>query len=273
MRVSDNSTTKFEHFFVQGYRADPAGAGGAGTDTEKVGALVIKQAVDSAGAIKNDREVLLTDELYDPADLEDPDTANLIRFESEIAVTKPHLDVVVVASKAATPEETPGALAFGNAQVSRASGPNDAPILGLAFGWRSRSDDPVRAPLAGNAGAFTPDPERPEKLPPGFSNSFFNGSRVANVRRLGTGDSVLFIEIDADGVTPTGVEFGVDIPPAPRLTFTRDGAALDPQPTLEYTVDTVVLDRSALEATFTWRAVFPWSDAYELAVLEIDDHG
>jgi hypothetical protein len=268
MQVIDNSSVQYKHFFLQGYRALNAGAGTAGTDVEKVAVLVIKQGVkkvvNDTYQVLNDKEVLLTDVFYDPADTE------LIRLESDIAVTKPGLDIVIVKSNTDIPEFNPPPAKpfFGNVQITR-DGVDDPLLSLLNYGWRLRTELPGRRDESGDAGAFVPDVNQPGKLPANFQNSFFNGGRGATHTKLSSGDSVHFEEIQADGNTSTGFNFNLLVPTAPLLAFTKDGVPLDPQPQLEYGVDTVVLDRVTEEVLIAWRAVFLWLDDFESVVLEI----
>lgn len=258
MQVIDNSSVAYKHFFLQGYRAQPTGAGPAGTDVEKVGVLVIKQGMNSAGDVLNDKDVLLTDELYDPTDPE------LIRLESDIAITKPALDVVVVNANTDAPEFIPPPFnpVFGDVRIHRITGVNQTLAL-LNYGWRLRAVSP-RVDEAGDAGSFTPDVDQPEKLPANFDNTFFNGGRVNTLSGASTGDR---FEFDESG---SAFLFELTIPATPQLSFSLDDTLIDPQPAVELGVDTVVLDRTSVEALFVWRAIFPWDDAFETAVLEIN---
>ncbi len=262
MQVVDNSAIQYKHFFLQGYRALSSGAGSDGESTEKVAALIIRQALNSAGDVFNDRDVLLTDDSY-TAPPDDP----LMRFESDLAATKPSLDVVVVRDLEDLPEFSPPPAKpfFGDVEITRTGSPLQT-LPAVDFGWTPRTDAGRMGLM--DAGSFTPDPDRPWKMPPLFDNAFFNGGRQPVPNPLTSGDRVLFRELDV-ALNPTGFVLEITIPPAATLTVTEDGAPLSPQPSINLAVDTVVFEMTAGEVFITWRGGFDWDDAYELAVLEI----
>lgn len=267
MQIVDNSVGQYKYFFLQGYRAESTGAGADGMSTEKVGALVLKQAVDSSGNILNDPEVLLTDESFTSLP-DDP----LMQFESDLAVFKPQLDIVVsrLVTDILEHDPAPAKPFFGNVTITR-NGVDDPVVSLLNYGWRLRTEtSPGRGDEAGDAASFTADVELPEKLPANFNNTFFNGGRDTTHQKLVANDEVEFEEVLADTVTPSGYVFTVLVPDQPQLIFKKDDQAIEPQPTTDYFVDTVVLDQSANQVLLTWRAVFDWDDQYELSILEIN---
>ena len=192
----------------------------------------------------------------------------MLRFEADLAPTKPSLDVVVVSTLADLPEFSPPPAKpfFGDVVVTRSSGASQT-LSALEFGWRPRTDAGRMGTM--NAAAFVPDPDRPWKVPPSFHNDFFNGARQTGLTPLDAGDAIRFRELDA-GLTPTGFEFNLTIPAAVTLTIAADGAALDPQPDIDLVADTVVFDTIAGEAFVTWRGSWLWEDAFEVAVLEVN---
>ena len=267
MQIVDNSTGQYKNFFLQAYRAQSSGAGTDGMSTEKVGVLVIKQAVDSAGNVLNVADVLLTDGSFtSPPD--DP----LMQFESDLSVFKPKLDVVIsrLVTDILEHDPPPAKPFFGNVTITR-NGIDDPVISLLNYGWRLRTEiSPGRGDEAGDAASFTADVDHPEKLPANFNNSFFNGGRDSTHQKLLSGNEVEFEEILADAATPSGYTFHVQIPNEPQLLFKKENQLIDPQPTTDYFVDTVVLDQDANQVLLTWRSVFDWDDQFELSVLEIN---
>lgn len=255
------------HFFLIGYRAPP---GGFGTDFEEVGTVVVRQAVDFAGAAADAGEVLKEDKAFEGQPPEGP-----FRYESEIAAWKPAPDVVVVDELASflTPvqiadPDLPQVLAaqpFGTLQVDRGTG--FAPATARSYGWLPRNVNP-RLAMAGRAGPAN-DPSSLEgfdahqfKLPDDFDNRFLNGRALAGPL-FKAGDRLRFTR------TVGNVVNNVTIPAAPALAVTRDGEPLDPPLTLTPLVDTVVLDRGVSTFTLVWRATFPWDPVLETATLEV----
>jgi len=273
MQVIDNSSVEYKHFFLQGFRVQGGGMSN-GTNVEKVGALVIKQAVTTAGTVLNDRHVLMTDVHYDPADTNTP-----IRIESDLATTKPGLDIVVVRDESVLPPDfnalpvpppappDPGSTIFGDVRITRASGGIED-ITWLPYGWFPRQFDP-RVGLGGFEADLAVFPDSGAILPNGYRDAFQNGAGENTRAHLQPGDQVTLTENDNNGI-PTGNVYTLTVPAAVDLQFTMNGAPVDPQPALTHAIDTVLFDELANEFLLTWRAVFLWDDALELAVLEIN---
>lgn len=234
------------NLLLRGLRAKLAGAGPQGTDVEEVGVLVLRQKVGSGGTAEY-VDPLPTDEPYDAAD------PTLLRLESDLAMTKPTLDVVAVRGVGQDGTN------FGRAEIRRAV----AAVVHLnpiTFGWQSRKANP----RLGRAGVDLATFEGTgENLPHHFQNAFFNGGRATGPVHLRGGDRVVYVGTAA-GSTRTVV-----IPATPSLSVTLDGAPLVPPVSIQAAVDTVVYDRTAQQCLLTWRGVFPWEDRLDLATLEI----
>jgi hypothetical protein len=254
------------NFFLVGYRAPP---GQLGTNAEQVGAVVLRQVIDFAGAPADGGEVLKEDKPF----AGQPD-AGPFRYEAEIAAWKPQPDVVVVDDLATflTPAQiaapnlaaTVEGAAFGTLAIDRGAG--FGPAAPQNFGWLRRTEGP-RVALAGRVGA-PGDPSslagfKAEQfhLPDQYDNAFQNGRPVAGAL-FKAGDRLRFT--DAAGPVNT-----LEIPAAPPLKLTKGGQPLNPPATLAPQVDTVVMDRGATTFTVIWRATFPWAPALEDATLEV----
>lgn len=290
MQVVDNSVEQFPHFFFQGYRVP---VGGSYPETEKVGVLAIKQTVNLVGEVTADKEILLADTLFEPINPLPAPTP--IRMESDLAITKPRLDIIIIRNVSDLPDfdavppdpdalppapeaPLPGPAIFGDIEISRTTGVSQT-IPSVIFGWYPRTQQP-RFDSAGDETALENFPDSGDLLPQDFENLFFNGARVTNFEdlvtgalhnfeHLLTGDSVTLTENDNAG-NPTGVSFSVVVPDNARLTFTRDNEPLNPQPAFTLAVDTLLFDMLSSEFLLTWRAVFKWDESMELAVLEIN---
>lgn len=271
MQVVDNSVEQFPHFFFQGYRVP---VGGSYPETEQVGVLAIKQTVNLTGEVSADKEVLLTDILFEPPN---PLPPTPVRIESDLAMTKPGLDIVIVRDKADLPDfdalplapnvPLPGPAIFGDIEISRTTGVSQT-LQSVIFGWYPRTQQP-RIASAGDEAALENFPDSGDILPKDFENLFFNGARINSFDHLVTGDAVTLIENDNAG-NPTGVSFSVVVPNNASLSFTLDNEPLNPQPTFTFDVDTLLFDMLSSEFLLTWRAVFNWDESLELAVLEIN---
>ena len=271
MQVVDNSVEQFPHFFFQGYRVP---VGGIYPDTEQVGVLAIKQTVNLIGEVSADKEILLTDTLFEP--LNPLPAPTPVRIESDLAMTKPGLDIIIVRDKVDLPDfdalplapnvPLPGPAIFGDIEISRTTGVSQT-LPSVIFGWYPRTQQP-RIDSAGDETALENFPDSDDILPQDFENLFFNGARITTLEHLVTGDSVTLIENDNAG-NPTGVSFSVVVPDNSGITFTRDNEPLDPQPSFSLGVDTLLFDMLSSEFLLTWRAVFNWDASLELAVLEI----
>lgn len=267
--VVDSNTFPYPHLFLIAGRA----AGAAAPPVEPVGVFVVKQRLLTSGRPdpQQPKEILMTDQAYDVPE-PPPETPPLaIQFESDLAPTKPLLDLVAVRSS-----PTPGS--FGHVRVQRRR--QVGPPLALAYGWRDRSTAP-RSAAAGDVASFIPveipDPANPPPLverlalPSGFNNRFFNGSPLTwgpgqaparELQPLTAGDRVEFRPRGAAAVA-------APIPRGPRLTIEENGAPISPTVPIELAVDTVVYSRSEARIYLTWRAVFPWSDRLESASLVV----
>ena len=239
-------------------------AGAAAPPVEKVGVFITKQTVLTDGTVTADQDILMADELFappPPADGEPGFDSNdlTVRVESDIVATKPNLDIA-----AARDSFQEGPFPFGLVRINRGSGFLPNPGMSLNWGWRSRLTGP-RDALAGDAANFTPDVNDPLKMPDGFTNGYFNGGHLtgnANVaNHLQTTDQVEF----DDGTTARQVT----IPQGPSLTITENEAPVAPAVSIDLGMDTVVYDSSAGHFLITWRAVFPWEDRLETAILEV----
>jgi hypothetical protein len=236
-------------FFLVGPRATAGG-------TEEVGTVVWRQKRAFDGTPVDPEAVLAQDVPHTSGGPSGP-----FKFENEIAVFKPKLDVVVVSADFEVPvgppppPPPPTTLApFGNINITRAG--VSTGNIAWSFDWLPRSEAP-RLGLAGDAAGFDPDVQ---DLPTGFDNIFLNG-QPTGADLLSQGDTVAFLPL---GRTVT-------IPAPPRFEATQDGAALDPPLTLTPLVDTVVADTEHSEFVIVWRAVFPWETRFENATLEAFD--
>ena len=260
MQVEVDPTFPYPNMFLITGRATGASA----PPVERVGVFIVKQTVLTDGTVTADQEILMADEPYVPPAPEngepnfDEDDLT-IRLESDIAPTKPELDIAAVRNSFQEGS-------FGSVRINRGGGFLPVPALNLNWGWRSRLTGP-RDALAGDAENFVPDVADPLKLPDGFFNGFFNGGHLT-----GTGDTNVADHLQANDM----VEFHdgttarqVTIPPGPSLTVTEDGSPIDPPVDITLGVDTVVYDSPAGHFLITWRAVFPWEDRLETATLEV----
>ena len=287
MQVIDNSVEQYPHFFFQGYRVP---VGGSYPETEQVGVLAIKQTVNLVGEVTADKEILLTDTFFEPTNPPPPPPLPppSIRMESDLAMTKPGLDIIIVRDEDDLPDydavspdpgvippepdvPLPGPGIFGDIEISRTTGVSQT-LPSVIFGWYPRTQ-PQRIARAGDEAALEifPDnsPNSDDILPKGFENLFFNGARITTLQHLVAGDSVTLIEND-DAGNPTGVSFSVVVPDNASLSFTRDNEPLNPQPSFTLDVDTLLFDMLSSEFLLTWRAVFNCDESLELAVLEIN---
>lgn len=256
-------------FFLVGGRAEGVQA----PPVEQVGVLIIKQTVERDGSIPEQAqqaEILMTDDtefdpLPDPPPDPPPSDEELleIRFESDLAIYKPHLDIVVTRNIALRGT-------FGQIRIDRQNGLGFQPDLGfsLDYGWLSRvaDHDPPdalepnpRQPFAGDAENFEPDTNDKYKLPTGFQNGFFNGGRLRNIAHLQAGDVVEYGDVSRQVV----------IPAAPILELTLNQMLLNSEIPISLNVDTVIYEMMSDRFLITWRAVFPWSDRLNNATLEV----
>lgn len=256
MQVEVEEGYPFPNFFVISGRASGAGS-------EKVGVFIVKQTIQLDGSIGDQQEILMGDAPFDPerpgedqVDIFD-ETDLDIRIESDIVPFKPGLDIAAVRDQFDDGD-------FGHIRIDRGAGFLPDPPLALKYGWRTRLDTP-RKELAGDAENFEPDIDDPIKLPDGFDNGFFNGSRL-------TGDAIVATHLsegDAVEFDGPGAAVQVTVPPRPTLSVNIAGAVADPPVAIELGADTVVYDFSAGRFAVTWRATFPWEDRLADATLEV----
>lgn len=254
MQVEVSDSFPYPNMFLITGRA----AGAMAPPVQPVGVLIVKQTVLLDGTIPpSDQQeaILLTDEEYDPPSTNDDDLVTYL--EADLAAYKPKLDIV-----AARDNFNRGS--FGSIRIDRNDGngfqpePPDPP-LNLDWGWQSRVDNPRKAQAGIDPKEFTPDVNDPFKLPDGFENLFFNGSRIRTEAHLEAGNRVEF----GTAALP------VTIPAGPALLITFDGAPISPTVSIELNCDTVVFDQTAGHYLVTWRAVFPWEDRLTEATLEV----
>ncbi len=235
--------------------------GTAAPPIEPVGALIVKQTVQTNGAIGPQKDIRMSDVEYsDPADPSDPHLD--IRIETDLIPYKPFADLVAVRDSF-----VPGI--FGTVRIDRGTGFGG--FLPLDYGWRDRLKDP-RKSEAGDAANFVPvqitDPANPPplierlKLPNGFENGFFNGGHPAGIGHLQEDNIIEFHDISPNP------SFGVILPKGPTVTITMNDKPISPPVNIELGIDTVVYDISASHFLVTWRAVFPWEDRLADATLE-----
>lgn len=260
------------HMFLKGFRAPVGGTDNASPVGEEVGVFIARQVIGIGGQPLAPGDVLDTDKPFDPPNKpEGP-----FRFESELATTKPELDVVIVdelasflnAAELADPDIADIIVAkpFGGLRIDTGAG--FGPPIGRHLGWWPRGASP-RKDLAGRAGPAG-DPAALEsfdahqfELPAKYFNAFNAGNPVPGQPPLSTGDRLRF-------EPGAGSAFEATIPAGPELAVSQDGEPLDPPLVLSPRVDTVVLDRADGSLTFVWRAVFPWQARYETATLEVN---
>lgn len=244
-------TDELPHMFLLGLRAPP---GGFGPTAEKVGVFVYKQTIDTVGGLAGNNPVLVKDEPYAGAPADGP-----FLFESDLATSKPYLDVVVVRSLA---DDQTG---FGHININRGGG--FGMNHGLNYGWWSRVDEDSpagnsRTALAGvNLDNFI---ATGANLPDQFSNGFFNGQPIAGEDHLGEGDVVRFTN------TNSGVVKSVRMTSPPDLAITQQGQPVSPPVTISLSVDTLVYNENLFEFLVIWRAVFLWEDRLASASLEVN---
>lgn len=259
------------HMFLRGFRAPASGTDNVNPVGEEVGVFIARQVFGVDGQPRAPGKVLDTDQPFDPAKPEGP-----FRFESELATTKPELDVVIVDNLGnflSGPEIADANVAdiivtkiFGDVRID--SGAGFGPLIGRHLGWWPRGSDP-RKGLAGRETGPAGDPTALEsfdahqfKLPAMYFNAFNAGNSVPGQPPLVTGNRLRF----EPGM---GTAFEAAIPAGPVLAVSQDGEPLDPPLNLSPRVDTIVLDRADASLTFVWRAVFPWQARYETATLEV----
>lgn len=264
MRVNLPTDFIYPTFFFISGRA----TGNAAKPVEPVGVFITKQTILTDGTIppkEQQVEVFTSDTLYEPVPPDAPEADNRLdmQFESNLATYKPDLDLVVV-------RDTSLRGTFGRVRIDRQDTNGFQPNPGwlLTYGWLSRvaEEDPTgttnpRKGLEGtNLADFKPDINDKFKLPTNFQNDFFNGSRLRNINYLQAGDMA---EYAASVLT-----FQVTIPPAPSLKIRSSDRS--PPPAIDLNVDTVIYDESVQRFLITWRAIFPWEDRLENAILEVN---
>ena len=262
MQVEVNQDTfPSEHLFLITGRV----AGEQAPPVQPVGVFIAKQTVQLDGTLdpQQQEKILLKDEEY-PQPEPPPDPPPLRMYlESDLVPTKPNLDLVVIRDSS-----QPGN--FGRVRIKR-NGIFDS-FRNLDYGWRSRLEG-ERQEQVGDIASFQPieipDPANPPsleerlKLPSGFRNLFFNGSRLIDIPPLQSNQVVEF----RNDTTNNLVE--VTIPTAPQLAITIDDQPISPSVPIELSVDTVIYNLDAQHFLLTWRAVFPWSEQLAAATLEV----
>jgi len=244
----DSQLPSNSFFFFIGLRVKPTD----GT-TQQVGVVVVKKTVLSDGTVVPG-QVEQADNSYTGQAGQVP-----FRVESDLAATKPKVDVIVVR------DQGDDGLQYGSARIDRGAG------FGVAatrpYGWQDRTVDP-RKSLAGQAGTFHPTGQN---LPVQFSNSFFNGGAMPNNPEpiLQPGQVVEFIPLSPPVSPPVGPPGQVSMPAAPQFAFTLDGQPISPPVTLNLGVDTVMFDAATTRFQLSWRAVFEWEPRLELTTLKI----
>jgi hypothetical protein len=298
--IVDATDTALPHMFLRGFRApvgqkvahlqgDPLDPEDDAVTFQEVGTFVARAVVDFSGDIDTESEVATEDVVYDNMPAAGP-----FRYEADIPVWKPDLDVVIVDAignisavvtdptfppppageysdaEAAVIDGLMVAASFGTVAIRRGTGPLDPFDAAIArnFGWLPRGSG-GRLALAGDAATNDPwqlnkfDAERFE-LPSGYDNAFQNGNPLPGEAGFSAGQALRFTD-----TTPVGGVRTLTIPPGPVLTVTEDGAPLDPPLDLAPLVDTVVMDRGAQQFLLIWRATFPWEARFESATLEV----
>ncbi len=266
-------------FFFKGLRARPGESVGSDEQGETVGVFLMKQTIGFDGSIfgVNSQPVLMADQKYAPYDASDANSTwfpVLLRLESDLASTKPFLDLVVVNNLAELgvanpyppdPIELPAAKRFGRVSI------NSASANVLKYGWFSRGENPRRDLAADPVLNWTPPNidyvPNGTNLPMGFNNQFHNGGLLAGLAHLSEGDEVVFTQMNS--VDDDIAEYAIQIPTEPVLTIRRDGVPVDPHPDIQVIVDTLVLDLKNAFFLVTWRGVFLWRDQFSKAVLEV----
>ena len=255
MQVKVSDSFPYPNMFLIAGRA----LGTAAPPIEPVGALIVKQTVQTNGVIGPQEGILMSDVEYpDPADPSDPHLD--IRLETDLIPCKPFADLVVVRDSF-----LPGI--FGTVRIDHGSGFGG--FLPLNYGWRDRLKDP-RKSEAGDAAGFAPvqitDPANPPplierlKLPNGFENRFFNGGHPAGIGHLQENDTVEFNDTSPHQLI---------LPKGPTVKITIDDQSISPPVNIELGIDTVVYDISANHFLVTWRTVFLWEDRLTEATLEV----
>lgn len=241
---------------VAGPRRRPGGAG-----IEQALTVIVKgtfAADDPAATPAPTQEPIRErDEVVEVA----PDEQVMI-VEHDLAITKPHADLVVVGPPQAPPG--PGTLLAwtetltgGGATRAKAFTPLSAAGL-VTFGWEPRTSGPRQAHAA-----FAPLPSDPTALPAAFDNTFFNGAEydgaappyahlapatTVTVSRTAVYDDAGVIRLVED-------DWVLHLPPIhPQVTITDHsggpaGVAAAP--------DTVVFGKATGTFTVTWRAATP----------------
>jgi hypothetical protein len=281
MQVVDHSAAQYKHLFFRGHRVENGGVS-TGLNVDELGVLAIRQRVTTSGIVHNDEGVLTTDLHYDPQ-TDPPSTP--VRIESDLAATKPGLDLLVVRAEPDLPDfgALPPAPApigipyppgiFGSIEIQRLGvGTETVPAVHYGCFPRAETGRKELAGLPAALAAFDPanhvPPPPHDILPKGYEDRFQNASRNNDFDHLAAGDTLLFAERD-NLDNPTGITFSVTIPPAATLTFFTGDSPMEPQPAVRFGVDTVCLDRISSFFYLTWRAVFEWRPELDLAVLEI----
>ena len=256
LEVPDNAPV----FFLVGPRIPPSGGA-----PEEAGTVVWRQRIGLAGEELEPGEVQVVDDPFPNTDPAAPppskDPSGPFRFESDIAVYKPQLDVVIVGAQMAQfPPPPPFAqVAYGNITITRPDSGIVGPIA-RNFDWLPRGENP-RLNLAGDGATFDPDVQM---LPDFYDNAFLNGNPVPGQALLEHRDRVDFVPIIGSSVSIT-------IPEPPQFNVTLDGLPLDPPLTLIPRVDTVILDLAESAFVLIWRASFSWEARFENATLEVSD--
>lgn len=272
----DDRTFPYPTMFLVSSRA----ASGTAPPHQAVGVLIAKQTLLGDGTVDRERqsEILTTDVEYAKPDPAAPGASpgagpgtNLdLRFENDLAPTKPALDIVAV-------RDSDEAGHFGSVQIKRFGESDFGGPLKLDYGWRSRAVG-LRLQQAGDVGAFKPDPQRPFELPNNFQNGYFNGSHLADLDHLRAGDVVEYTyELLEGDEVKARIAASVTVPEGPKVAFRIGEEPISPPVPIDLDVDTVIYDFRADDPgggqfLITWRGVFDWderlADAAD-AVLEV----
>lgn len=265
-------------FFYKGLRA-PVGGVGNDEQGEKVGVFIMKQAITFDGEIiaTDPPPILMADQGYPEAS--DPDEVSpwfpaLLRLESDLASTKPFLDLIVIndlinvgATDPVPPDPVvlPITTKFGRVSI------NGGAAINLDYGWLSRGEN-SRLILAADPALNWSPPNidyipNGENLPPGFDNQFHNGSLISGLVHLNENDEVSFIQMNTVG--DDIADYNLIIPSQPNLNITIDGLPVVMQLLIPIGVDTVILDLKNSAFLVTWRGVFLWQEQFSNAVLEV----
>lgn len=199
----------------------------------------------------------------------DFDLSDTVRYEHDLAIYKPRMDVVIL-GEPRPPKPNPIGGTWHESVVSGTEVMSGTFADGgkrVTFGWQPRETDP-RLGYAGDAAHFE---KETMKLPNNFNNLFFNGGDYQGgsqpVFSHAVPGSSIKVETSAlypGGAVPvTATHWLYLLAPGPRAAITfrtaPESAAPAVSQALPMAVDTVVYDKATGQYSVVWRGVWEFA--------------